>query len=341
MKDAFYTVAFLCLTTYICIKGQIIIAPIVFAVILAVMLSPMVKWLERFVKSRAISYILALSSLISTIGLIFYLISQRLFEMFSKLDRTDGFVKRTLNSLDNALLDNPIARSFQFTGFTDQISEYTSELWSGVSSMLSGGSSFLIGTLLCMVITYFLLVYYGYFKEQIYNYSSREDRKTLKKIVEDVPQMLRSYFKGVLIVICILAVANTMLFYAVGLEHAVVWALLVASLAFIPYVGTFIGLLVPLSYSIMVTQHYSQPLAIFIGYGIIQQLEGNILTPKIVGDHVNLNPIIALLFTIVGGLIWGVAGAVIAIPFAGFIRIYCLQDPELELIGKMMGSKNE
>src|SRR5690606_7771915 len=109
--------------------------------------------------------------------------------------------------------------------------------------------------------------------------------------------------------------------------------------AIIPYIGTTLGGMLPFLYAVATADNWWQPLTVVGMYVIIQQLEGNIITPKVVGSSVSINPLVALLAIIVGGFIWGVSGIILAIPIAGVIKIILDHNERTASIGFLLGNQ--
>ena len=133
-------------------------------------------------------------------------------------------------------------------------------------------------------------------------------------------KVVLNYISGVGKVMVILALLNITAYTLIGVDHAIFFGLIGAILNIIPYVGPFIGALLPMSYAFLTMNNLLSPLLILGAYQAIQLLEGNILTPKIVGSQVNLNAFITFLGLLLGASIWGVAGMILIIPMLAILR---------------------
>jgi predicted PurR-regulated permease PerM len=80
-------------------------------------------------------------------------------------------------------------------------------------------------------------------------------------------------------------------------------------------------------------------LYVLIAFWAVQFLEGNFLTPKIIGGEVSLNPLAAILSLIAGGFVWGLSGMILFIPLAAILKIVCQNYTELEPIAGLMGDE--
>ena len=122
----------------------------------------------------------------------------------------------------------------------------------------------------------------------------------------------------------------------IGVEHAIFWGVLAACLVIIPYIGTVLGGMLPFLYSLATSQYDWQPWAVVIYYIIIQQLEGNIVTPKIVGSSVRINPFFALIGIVIMGGLMGIGGIVLAIPILAIIKLVAEEIDVLKPVALLM-----
>ena len=126
-----------------------------------------------------------------------------------------------------------------------------------------------------------------------------------------------------------------------GLEHAFFFAVFAAILAIIPYIGIILGSLPAILYALLFTQSLLTPLAVIGVFTAVQFLEGNFITPNIVGSRVSINPFVALLALIIGGEVWGISGMIIFVPFVGILRCIFDEVEGLRPYGYLLGNKIE
>ena len=129
-------------------------------------------------------------------------------------------------------------------------------------------------------------------------------------------------------------------FSMVGLEFAVLWGIIQFLLNFIPTLGSIAaGVAIGL---FALIQFWPEPGPVILVVVIIlawNLIVGNILDPKIIGEHVGISPLIILVSLLVWGWIWGFAGMVVAVPMTVIIKIVCENIPILEPVSILMGSR--
>jgi len=138
----------------------------------------------------------------------------------------------------------------------------------------------------------------------------------------------------------ILGTLNTIGLLIVGIDYAFFFGFLAAILAIIPYIGTFLGGLLPTLYAFMSYDSYWYPIGVIIVFWFVQTLEGNFLSPKIVGGNLNLNAMTALISLIAGGFLWGISGMILFLPFMAIFKVFCENYEELHPIAELMSDQS-
>ncbi|HJW30669.1 MAG TPA: AI-2E family transporter, partial [Saprospiraceae bacterium] len=191
-------------------------------------------------------------------------------------------------------------------------------------------------TALTLIYTIFILIYKGAFHDFILIQFSKDKRDELESVLTQSAHLIQRYLVGMVTVIIILAVLFCSGLLIIGVEHAVFWGVLAACLVIIPYIGTTIGGVLPFLYSLATAQHSWQPFAVVIMYVIIQQLEANFITPKIVGSSVRINPFFALIGIVIMGSLMGIGGIVLAIPILAILKLVAEEIDVLKPVALLM-----
>ena len=163
-------------------------------------------------------------------------------------------------------------------------------------------------------------------------------RQGIGGIMIEIQKMLRQYLNGLFTVMIILAVLNSLGLWIIGVEYPVLWASLAAFLTIIPYIGTTLGGGLPFFYALATAESWHQPAAVIAMYATVQQIEGNLITPYVVGSKVRINPLVAIIGILLMNELWGVSGIILAIPIAAGIKIMFDRIAPLKAVGTLMGS---
>lgn len=318
-----------------------ILIPIVFAAFLAIILYPIVHFLQK----RGMNLILATIFTLIMVGVIFgigfyYVISQAkilftdLPDLATKFDALFDRIKFLISDTSGYSVNEQI----------DLLKEHANELISSGSSVfgdaLLATSSLLTFFTLIPIYIFFILIYKQNFKSFLAQLNPEKDRSYLEIAIE-IKDMIHSYIGGLFTVITIVAVLNSIGLMALGLKYAVFMGIIAAVLTIIPYIGIFIGGLLPFFVALLTKDSFIYPLLVVGIMGTVQFLEGNFITPKIVGSKVNVNPLAAIIALVIGAEIWGIAGMILAIPITGMTKILFSHSSRLKPYAFLLQSEGE
>ena len=326
LKNVAYSIFIILSVGYISFIGSSIILPFLFACIFSIFLYPLNRKLSKFIKSDVISISLSFLIVILPISIVS---SFFIFELLDIIDELPSISQSLKEGTDQAL--NYIKSYVPGFKLNSQnlISNTIGTSIDGPLNVVSKGvissTSIIFSVFLTFIYSFFILFYRKSIKNFILYQFEKRFRSDIRETFTKIKLVVQSYIGGLFIVIAVLSVVNSLGLWIIGVDYPIFWGTLAGFLAIIPYVGTGLGGLLPFLYSLATCDSAWQPIAILIFYGFVQTLEGNILTPKIVGDKVNINPLVAILSLVIFGSLWGVGGVVLALPLISITRIILLQ----------------
>ncbi len=322
---------------YIVLKqGDFFLIPLIFSVLLAVMLQPLTKKFQKLVKHPVPAILLTIFTVLIGLGIIITLISVQITAIVNDLPNITGQIGKGLEQIFTWLNTH---LNMQESDLRDNIPKVADGALGFVQKGITSVTSFVFNLFFVLLLLFFLLWYQHNFKRLMLVQTAEQKRDGLEEILVQIQRTIRKYLYGLLIVIAILAVLNSVGLLIIGIRYAVFWGVLAAFLAIIPYIGTTLGGTLPFLYAVATSDNWWQPLAVVGMYVVIQQLEGNIITPKVVGNSVSINPLVALLGIIIGGFIWGISGIILAIPIMGVVKIILDHNPRTRHIGYLLSNQ--
>ena len=309
------------LLVYGAILAKSVLIPIVFAFFFAIVLHPAVNFLQKKKFPLVFATLITMLASGAVIGFgLYFIISQAkilftdlpgLVEQFnSAFAKFELFVTNTLD----------ISANEQLTLLKENANQLISSGSGVFGDALLATSNLIAFFALIPIYVFFILVYKQNFKHFFEQLDKGKDRSTLN-VVFEIKEMVHSYIGGLITVIAIVAILNSIGLLALGLKYAIFMGIVSAILTIIPYIGIFIGGLLPLIVALITKDSLVYPLMVIVIMGVVQFLEGNLITPKIIGSKVNVNPLAAIVALIIGAEIWGIAGMILAIPLTGITKI--------------------
>ncbi len=334
-----YLLITLVILIYILIIGRSILIPLTFGIFFTLMIAPVCNFLEEKGWNNTAAIITVFFTIIVILTGVSMLFGSQLITLSSDVSNitdkiesaADAILKWTQNTIG-------ISKTEGEQIVNDQMDTIISSPFGYIQQGIASSTTVLANSFLVVIITFLLLLYRKPFRQFIIIQFSKKSREEGEAITSSIQEVVQEYLYGMLLVILILGVLNSLGLWIIGIEYALFWGFLAAMLAIIPYIGTALGGVLPFLYAIATTDTLWQPIAVVVLYGIVQQLEGNFITPKIVGSSVDLNPLFAILALILGGMIWGVAGLILFIPIFAIIKIFFSHIEPLMPVSEIMGS---
>lgn len=336
-----FILAGLIMTVYAMIIAKSILQPLFFAVFFSILLSPLCNVMEKYKVPRVFSVLIAIIiGVLFLVAVISFFYTQVIdfsqdIDIFR--DRFEELLIATQEFLNQqfgyeGILDLTLVRESVTNFFTNNSNSL-------VSGLANAASAF-TAIFLVPVLMFFLLLFRGFLKEfllKLFGRGSDEDTVKVAKIIDNIQTVIQKYITGVIIVITILGILYSTMLWFIGIEHPLFFGVFAAVLNVIPFIGPLLGSVLPILYSIFTMDSLIYPIIIFAGFYIVQMIEGNLLTPLIVGSQVSLNAFVALLLLFVGAQIWGLVGMILIIPIGAILKVIFDEVDSLEPYGFLMG----
>ena len=197
--------------------------------------------------------------------------------------------------------------------FADQTTSALRGLTSGIAALLN--------LLMIPFVTFYILKDYDRIRVIAANAIPVRHRDRILDFVGRVDLILGQYIRGQLIVSTFIAVLTAVGLSVSGVRYALVLGLTAGALNLIPYVGLTISLGIAMVVALMDAGNLAQCLQVLVVFVIVQGIEGNFLSPRVVGERVGLHPVLVMFALVVAANLWGIIGMLIAIPVAAVVNI--------------------
>lgn len=302
--------------------AQDIIVPLIFSVMIAVLLYPIVNFFVRMKMNRviAITFTLFLTILItaSLAALIFRQASifidswPIMVEKFSVL--LNDFTRWLSRYFD---LNHWKVNRWITNTKTDSLTMSGAEVG---KTMFAVGNGLMV--MLLVPIYVFLLLYYNRLLiEFIHRVFVSSDQKQVSEIISETKTVIQRYLAGLVIEAIIVAILNTAALFALGIEYAILLGIIGALLNVIPYIGGLVAVALPMAVALATKSTGMYALYVLGIYYIIQLIDNNIIVPLIVSSKVKINALFAIMVVFAGNALWGISGMFLSIPLLAIIKV--------------------
>ncbi|HEU4343051.1 MAG TPA: AI-2E family transporter [Candidatus Binatia bacterium] len=328
VRSVALTGIFLLLCLYTLYFARDVFLPVVLAYILSSLLAPAVRWLKRIHIAELAGAGLVLSVVLGLSAYGVYRLSDPAMEWVQEAPQTLAKVRAKLRGLAG-----PVEQAKETTkelekmtwGATQQDNETVEVKKPGLGEYIFSGTQTLIFTVgVTIVLLYFLLASGDLFLLKLVKVlPTLEDKKRAVEICREIERDISKYLWTVTLVNAGLGIAVGLTMYFLGMPNPALWGVMAAFLNYIPYLGALIGIVV---IAIAATLTFDDPVLILAApsaYFLWQIIESYFITPLALGRSLALNPVIIFVWLIFWGWIWGVAGALLAVPLLAMLKIIC------------------
>ena len=325
--------------------GRDVLMPVFIALLLSFSISPIVKWLQsirigkKYPFSKGISILLAIIFVILVLAILVFLVGMQLSSFASDLPTLTQKLNNMLANMQEMITRRlGIEADQQMQMLRDSLNQSVSTGTALVGATLNTATGILSYFLLLPVLIFFMSYYAPIFQRFLVDLSEDEQKPITEHITNSVSNVIQTYISSLIIVIFIVAVLNSVGMLLLGVKYAIFFGALISVLAIIPYFGILFGASIAVLYTLITSDTLFKPIAVIILNVIVQFLEGNFITPRVMELKLKLNPLMILIFLLIGGAVWGAVGMILAVPTLAITKMVCDNVESLRAYGRVLGT---
>jgi AI-2 transport protein TqsA len=322
--------------------GQKYLIPIFIASLISMLLLPICEKLEQWGWKRVFAIIACIMIFLAVLIGISLLIANQIAGFSEDFPDLRKKLQENISNFKEFLAVNT---AFTMEQLQQQMEDGSNQVMDSIGSYIQSALTVTTGI---MINFFLILIYIGFFlayRERIEKFiiklTPKEEEEKSEQIIKKCTSMSVAYLSGILTVMTILAICNSIALNLLGIEHALFFAILAAILNLLPFIGSFLGSILPMIMALLTKDEIWYVVAIGIYFTVIQYIESYFLTPFIVGGKVKVNPLAEILALVLGGVIWGIPGLVLFIPLIGLVKVLFDHVEKLEPFGYVIGRDYE
>lgn len=316
--------------------------PVVLAVVLSFILKPVVRQLTRMHLPPALGAGLVLAVLLGLLGWGGVRVYEPAMEWIGRapdnLRTVETKVRQLLRPAEQ--LNRAAQQVEQMATGADATGrgQFTIRQGSLSDSILDFTWSFLAGTVEMVVLLYFLLAVGDLFRGKLVKVLPTEQvQNEALTIAEEVESTITTYLSTVTVINLCLGVLVGGSMYLLGVPNPVLWGTVAAFLNFIPYLGPATGVLILLALGLVTFDTVGQAVLPPFFYISLHSVEANLITPMVLGRRLILNPVVIFISIMFWSWLWGVPGALLAVPMLMMLKVLCDHIQPLKSLGEFLG----
>lgn len=160
-----------------------------------------------------------------------------------------------------------------------------------------------------------------------------------REVIADINTRIGEYLAVKTLINVVLGCASYLILWAMDVDFALFWAVMIGMMNYIPYVGSMIGVAFPVILSLAQFGSVYTSILLAALLTSAQMLVGNVLEPRLIGRQLNLSPFVVLVALSVWAALWGIPGAILAIPMTSMITIICAAFPATRFVAVLLSEK--
>jgi predicted PurR-regulated permease PerM len=301
---------------------EAVLTPFIIALMISYILNPVVSLLGRRKVPRTIAVLLIYSVFFTSLTVIFMNVTPMFMEQLAELNKhvpelaqkaqsiVDGYNRSDL--LPNSVRDG-INRSLE--KFELGISETVADYVSGIGNTIGA----LLVVIIVPFVSFYMLKDFQLLERTALTVVPKSQRKRAVRLLLDIDRALGNYIRGQLLVCLIIGGLAYVGYWLVGMPYPLLLASIVAVFNIIPYLGPFFGA----APALLMASTVSLRMVLLVACVnlVVQVLEGNLISPQVVGRSLHLHPLVIIFALLVGGEIGGVVGLILAVPFFAVLKV--------------------
>ena len=316
----YWTIAASILLIFLWLLGDILL-PFVLGAAIAYLLDPIVDRLERLGTGRVLGTILILMAAFFVLFFIFLILIPLVIDQFRLLaaaapDLVTSVQALVLNQIASISPESEVVNST-----VSNLSTMAQEKLGIIFGSVMASAISLIDVIMLMVITpvvaVYLLVDWDRILEKINELLPLDHASVVRSLASEIDSTLSAFVRGMIAVCLVLGIYYATALSLIGLEFGLIIGFIAGLVSFIPYVGALLGGVLAIGLALIQFWGDFELIALVVGVFIVGQIfEGNILTPKLVGNSVGLHPVSLILALSLFGAFFGFIGLLLAVPLA-------------------------
>ena len=325
--------------TYACYLAQDVLVPLVLGTLLSLLLSPVVTYLERLHVPRAVGSLIMVLLIVGGMA-------EAVSSLASPAQVWIANAPATFQSIEQRLrhLREPIRQAQEATQKLEDMTQSSAGqmIFKDHPSMLGdvvAGTPHALGQIaVVLLLVYFFLSSGNTFLRRLVEVSpDMSEKRVVVEIARGIQQEMSRYLLTVSMINLGVALATALAMALLGVPNALLWGALAGVLNFAPYVGPTLTLIILTLVGLATFPSLGHALAVPGVFFAIALIEGQVISPVVIGRRLAINPVIVFVWLLLWGALWGIVGVLLAGPLLACFRILCKHLPSLRGISVLMG----
>ena len=323
-----------------------LLLPVVLALLLALILYPAVRALKRLRLPEPAAAALVVVTLTGALGAGLYQLFDPASEWIGKIPGVAAQVERKLASLRHSVeqVSKAAEKVEALTSVEGTAAKRPQQVVTKPPSLISrvwGGTQSIIASAAATLVLLFFLLASGdlFMRKLVRVLPTLTDKKTAVAVARQIQSAIGRYLLTVTCINLVLGLVTAGVLHMIGMPNALLWGAMVALFNYVPYIGPAVSGTVLTIVAFITFDDMSDVALVPLVYFTLEVIEGQFVTPILTGRTLTLNPLMIFLSMLLWGWIWGVVGALMAVPILMTLKIFCDHIASLHAVGEFVSGK--
>ena len=326
--------------------AKVVMLPLVLGFLVALTLSPLVRGLAKLGIPEPASAISVIVAIGLTAGLSIYMLTGPAAALMTEVPRIRVELQSKLAAIEDKLrVVREASEQMQEIAGGEAGDAAQTVVVDGpdiVTQIASGAASTTSVLFVALILAMFLLSAGDMYQRKLVEAFPRfGDKKRALRISHDIERQISRYLGAITVINAVLGVAIGLTMHLLGMPYPHLWGVAAFLLNYLPFVGAMIGVAAVAAVSLITFDTVGQALLPPGAYLLLTSLEGQMLTPWLVGRHLKLNAAAVFVAVVFWAWLWGVPGALMAVPFLVFLKVVCDNVPPLRVLGLFLSGRED
>jgi len=329
--------------------ARAVVMPIVMALILSLIFAPIVRLLARGHIPQGLSAALVLITLMGALGTGIYYLAEPAQNWLEKSPKTLNQLGKKLSHFTEPVQQVSIATeqvammSTAIAGTNDKgrkSNVVTLKSATPMESLINAVQRFALALVSVLVLFYYFLASGDQFIRKVVSVTpDAENRKRAVDIAQQIEREVSTYLLTVTLINIGLGTAVGLALWGLGVPNPALWGVMVGLLNFIPYIGDFASFITLTLVGLLSFDEVGRALAVPLTFYVLTALEGYFVTPQLLGLRLRLSPVAIIVSVLFWGWLWGLCGALLAVPILVAVKTFCDRVDSLKVFSPFLSDR--
>lgn len=315
--------------------AQDILVPLLLALLFAILLEPIAKFLNRKVRlPHVIATLLTIFLFIAFFAGILLFLSWQISDVVNDFAMIKKNLYLHIDNLQDLVYQHFSLNKQEQKQMLNEATEGSSKI---VGTTLLSVTDSLFNAILVPILTFLIILYKNHFIKFLCKLFSDDDKEKLREILSQIKVSIQSYIVGLMIQMVTVSTLTCIGYSIIGVKYAILLGVITGLLNLIPYIGILMAAILSMAATLSGTPDITIIFGVIAVNIIVQFIDNNILVPLIVSSKVEMNALASIIGIIIGGSLAGFAGMFLAIPLLAICKVIFDRIDQLEPWGYLLG----